>query len=230
MAAQHILDSHIHLMPGFGMGGFSPTEYKAAVATSQSSIKVRSLEYPSLLNYSSPDSSPGLATKYQVDGFVYVETNRGVRAGKEIAQWASEPLKELAMLKRIVEGTPQTGEGTVGDGRLVKGIVAWAPIDRGFQTFQDYIAIAQKTAGKETWSRVKGFRFMLEMLFTEARFKTVLEDPQTIRTLASFGETWAFDVGVNTHNGGVWQLERAATFIEAVSKTAKTRFVISKST
>jgi hypothetical protein len=168
--------------------------------------------------------SPG----YQVDGFVFVETGQTARAGNDIQTWAAGPLGELSFLKGVVEGTPSPGQVTISkDASLLKGIVAWAPIDRGLEAFQEYLKVAEKTAGKETWSRVKGFRYMLQGIRSEQKFKSFVEDPKVIKVLQAFGESYTFDVAVDQHHGGVWQLELVANFIETVSNSSKTRFILS---
>jgi L-rhamnono-1,4-lactonase len=114
----------------------------------------------------------------------------------------------------------------------MKGIVVWAPIDRGVEAFQEYLEAAEKTAGKETWSRVEGFSYMLQGIRTETSFKKMVEDPAVVQTLRAMGEScFSFDIGVDAHHGGVWQLEWAAGLMEAVSNSTtgmKTRFILSK--
>jgi L-rhamnono-1,4-lactonase len=168
---------------------------------------------------------------YTTDGFVWIETDaKSFGGGATVDKWASAQLNELSYLKGIVEGTSTGGALTVTtNGNLMKGIVPWAPIDRGVEGFQEYLKAAEQKAGKETWSRVKGFRFLLQNIFSEAKFKTLTEDPKTIKVLQSFGDKYSFDVGVDTHRAGPWQLERVASLIDAVSASSKTKFILSKS-
>jgi L-rhamnono-1,4-lactonase len=209
MALQHILDSHMHLFPPL-FPGMAPmnsiADYKTTISRAQS-------------------------PKYQVDGFIWIETDARSRPGTTIEQWASGPLDELKYLKGIVEGAPTGSQITInsiGNGDMMKGIVPWAPIDRGLQAFLEYLKVAEKIAGKETWSKVKGFRYLLQGIRNEQKFRSLVEDPKVVEVLQHFGNSYTFDVGVDQHHGGVWQLERVAGLIDAVSNSSKTRFVLGK--
>jgi L-rhamnono-1,4-lactonase len=208
MALQHILDSHMHLFPPL-FAGMAPmnsiTDYKTTISKAQSS-------------------------SFQVDGFIWIETDARSRPGNTVEQWASGPLDELKYLKGIVEGASTGDKLTIngnGNGNMMKGIVPWAPIDRGLEAFLEYLKVAEKTAGKETWSRVKGFRYLLQGIRNEQKFKSLVEDPKVVEVLKNFGDSYTFDIGVDQHHGGVWQLERVAGLIDAVSNSSKTRFVLS---
>jgi L-rhamnono-1,4-lactonase len=168
---------------------------------------------------------------YTTDGFVWIETDaKSFGGGTTVDKWASAQLGELTYLKGIVEGTSTGGALTVTtNGNLMKGIVPWAPINRGVEGFQEYLKAAEQKAGKETWSRVKGFRYLLQGIYSEASFKKLVEDPNTIKVLQSFGDQYSFDVGVDLHRAGAWQLERVAGLIDAVSASSKTKFILSKS-
>jgi L-rhamnono-1,4-lactonase len=213
MALQHILDSHMHLFNGgmFGsMAKNSISDYRTIVTNAQ-------------------------APNYQVDGFIFVETGQNARPGSDVQKWAAGPLDELSFLKGIVEGTsttPTVATGPKNNGDLMKGIVAWAPINRGVEAFQEYLKAAEKTAGNKTWSRVKGFRYLLQGIRSESSFKKMVEDPAVVKTLSAMGEAgYSFDIGVDAHHGGVWQLERVAGLMETVSDSTtgvKTRFILSK--
>jgi L-rhamnono-1,4-lactonase len=148
--------------------------------------------------------------------------------------WADEPLSELSFLRRIVEGElgPDVGF-EAGDGRLMSGIVAWAPLDRGLTAFRQYIHVAELHAGKATWAKVCGFRFLLQGITDRAAFRDLVEDQKTVNTLREFASSsWAFDVGVDQRQVGTWQLEMVADLIERVHDglpvERKVVFVLSK--
>lgn len=191
--------------------------------------------------------NPGerLARQYSIDDYklaagvsdptrielVYVETDRRIKPGDRVQDWALEPLQEIAFLRRIVEGDASLGEGfTDRDSLLLKGIVAWAPLNKGVQGFEEYIQEAKRTAGQPTWDRVKGFRFLLQGIKDQTTFQDIVKSQEVRDILKSFGKTWSFDVGVDQRQGGVWQLEMVAELIESVSTDSKNEvfFVLSK--
>ncbi|KAF1988557.1 hypothetical protein K402DRAFT_351794 [Aulographum hederae CBS 113979] len=211
MRPQKIIDSHIHLWPQSASNNASHGWMKEGEhLTRQFSVE----------DYLRASHVPDSDVDVEVDGFVYIETDRRVAEGDDVREWAAEPLKELGWLRRMVEGTPENGEGHASEHcRLVKGIVAWAPLDRGVEGFQDYLEAAREAAGEETFDRIRGFRYLLQGIHDEAKFKTLVASDGFIQTLKCFmkdGNDFTFDIGVDQHSGGVWQLEMAAEMMEKV--------------
>lgn len=86
------------------------------------------------------------------------------------------------------------------------------------------MALAERTAGAETWSRIKGFRYLLQGITDRAEFeKLVFSDDfiSILKSLRGNGREFSFDVGVDQHSGGVWQLEAFAEVIERVHAGVK---------
>jgi len=227
---QLILDSHIHLWPGTAANPQSHGwMHPGAHLTRQYSIK----DY--LIALSASDNH---VRKYNVAGFVYVETDRVVgqidTGDADVQNWAAEPLNEIAFLRRIVEGKPGEGKEFVGPHfDLLKAIVAWAPFHRGFTSFSSYLTVAKEVAGHETWSRIKGFRFLLQGIRDEGKYYQLVSSPNFVEILQHLGkEGLSFDVGVDQRQGGIWQLEHFANVIEMVHdgvlSREKTVFILSK--
>jgi L-rhamnono-1,4-lactonase len=225
MPTQRILDSHIHLWPA---NAANPQSHgwmqDGAHLTRQYSIQ----------DYLSATASA--SGNYNLMGFVYVETDRFIdrdeNKKEDISQWAAEPLRELAFLRRIIDGKPEKGEGfDASQSRLLKGIVAWAPLDRGLDVFQEYIKIAEEVVGS---GRIKGFRFLLQGIRDKTRFEEVVTDPGFVDALRLMGrKKWNFDIGVDQRQGGNWQLEIIPDVIKRVHEGAnhadKAVFVLSTS-
>lgn len=165
-------------------------------------------------------ASPAAAAA--VRGAVYVETDRRRGGGAGVREWAAGPLAELADLRAVVEGA--------GDGGFVRGVVAWAPVDRGGGAFEEYVREAERVAGPAVWARVVGFRFLLQGIAGRARFSEVALSEGCVGVLRGFGARWCFDVGVDQRGGGVWQVETAVEMVERVREGAEgkeVRFILS---
>lgn len=158
-----------------------------------------------------------------LSGFVYVETDRRLdafNAHDENFDWANETFEEVKWLRRIVEGKPDEGEGFEKEhGNMMKGAVIWAPVHQGVDVFRRYVALARQIAGEETWKRVKGFRFLLQGILDQQEFKKLVLSEDFADVLEEMGSMGlSFDVGVDTHRGGPWQLEMATDAIESLRK------------
>lgn len=140
----------------------------------------------------------------KVDGVVYVETDRRYDAPSgDLAHWARNPLDEVKFVRSIVEG--EYGER---DSCILRGIVLWAPMNQSPATLQEWLHLAEQTAGAETWKRVKGFRFLLQAIHDQDKFKELVLGEDFAANLKILGERGlSFDVGVDQHSGGSWQLE-----------------------
>ncbi|KAH8601684.1 hypothetical protein B0O99DRAFT_588870 [Bisporella sp. PMI_857] len=191
-----VIDSHIHLFPS------SELDTLAWCKPSNPLYKQHSLD-----EYALATGSPS-----SLEGFIFLETDRKHDldlGAKDGSGWAM-PLMEIDWLKRIALGTPKEGEGhTPEQGKLCLGIVPWAPVPSGEGPLERYVKEAERTAG-ESWGKVKGFRYLVQ----ERPRGTMLEEKfiDGLRWLGRKG--FVFDLGVNQHDGGKWQLEEAVDMIE----------------
>ncbi|GAM87424.1 hypothetical protein ANO11243_054480 [Dothideomycetidae sp. 11243] len=160
---------------------------------------------------------------------IYIETDRRYlfQEPLPVKEWATGPLDEIKYLRSVVEEESQ-------DADMLAAIVLWAPLDRGEAVFHEWLELAERSAGPPTWQKVKGFRFLLQAIRSSAEFeKLVLSEP-FIRILAKLGSIdrgFAFDVGIDQHHGGVWQLEVWQEVLQRVADTdarSPTTFILSK--
>ncbi|KAK3402875.1 hypothetical protein B0T20DRAFT_9885 [Sordaria brevicollis] len=186
-----IIDSHIHLYPQ------SEIETHKWFAEDNPLAKQHSIQ-----EYQAATGAPG-----NLQGFVFIEVDRKNDDAKD---W-THPLQEIAWLRRIVTGQPKEGEGhTAEDGRDCLGIVPWAPVVLGAAKLEEYLAAAEKEAGRETWAKVKGFRYLLQ----DKPNGTALSD-EFIEGLKLLGrKKFVFDLGVDQHKRGRIQLEEAVEMID----------------
>ncbi|KAG7288591.1 hypothetical protein NEMBOFW57_004944 [Staphylotrichum longicolle] len=139
-----IIDSHIHLYPSTELASLAwchPTHPLHA----QRSVA----EF-----HAATGSPPNLA------GFLFVETDRQPTAAA--ADFAG-PLQEIAFMRRLATGDPRPGEGhTPADAKLCLGFVPWAPMTLGARGRRRLEGISRAGGWEETWSRVKGWRYLLQ--------------------------------------------------------------------
>lgn len=170
-----------------------------------------------LSDYYRAASQPPVSTSDpQVRGVVYVETDRWLESptGRSLEQWAHQPLEEIKFLRSIVEG--EYGEQ---DSKTLLGIVPWAPVDQGVEVFEEWMSLAERTAGAETWKRIKGFRHLLQGITDKNEFERLVFSDGFIAILKALrgkGREFSFDVGVDQHSGGIWQLEALVEVIKRV--------------
>jgi hypothetical protein len=210
-----ILDSHIHLFPA------SELTTLAWAEPSNPLYKQHSLD-----EYTTATASASSS----LEGFIFLETDRinDLAAGEKDGSGWTHPLQEVSWLKRIALGLPREGEGhTEEHAKLCKAIVPWAPVPSGAEVLERYVERVREEAG-EAWGKVKGFRFLVQ---DKAR-GTMLEEKfvEGVRWLGRKG--LVFDLGVDLHSGGRWQLEEAAEMMErvhdGVSEEEKVTVVISE--
>lgn len=175
--------------------------------------------------YQASEHVGGPSTK--VEGVVYIETDRRYNdPSEDLATWARGPLDEVKFVRSIVEG--KYGER---DGKMLLGIVLWAPMDQKPGVLEEWLRLAEQTAGPETWKRVKGFRFLLQAIQDKSKFKHLVLSPDFITNLKMLGKVgFSFDVGVDQHSGGAEQLELIFQTMELahekVKPEAKVIFII----
>lgn len=193
-------------------------------------------------------------------GFIYVETDRRLPSAepsisdsntseseirKELESWVKEPLDELRFLRRMAEGTPDEGDGFWGQeewGRMF-GCVIYAPFHLEPRVFDVYMTVAKEVAGEKLWSKVVGFRYLLQGKGEGAVSKMLQErggwwtsNLCSLKALQGTSEAWCFDVGVDTHRDGVEPMEAVAGLIKRIrahedredASGKRVKFVLSK--
>ncbi|EME83387.1 uncharacterized protein MYCFIDRAFT_99525, partial [Pseudocercospora fijiensis CIRAD86] len=219
MAPRCVLDSHIHLWPEH----MCNEEGHAWMTPGMPLAKEHLLSH----YYAASKQDGSSETDFEVTGVVYVETDvRYSPPWGEVKDWAKGPLDEIKFLRDCAEG--KYGER---DSKMLLAIVAWAPMDQSTEVLEEWLRLAEEAAGPETWKRVKGVRFLLQAILDEEKFKTLVSSRHFINNLKLLGKrSFAFDVGVDQHSGGIWQLElisRAMTTAHVdVSEDEKVTFVL----
>jgi L-rhamnono-1,4-lactonase len=226
-----ILDTHIHLWPSTSI---SPTNHGWMTPGHRLAKRHGISDY-----HTATSSSP-----VKPAAFIYVETDRYLPAPRpeiteeeledartrddyqvttqKLANWAHEPLEELRFLRRIMEGKPEEGDGLQpGDGDKMVGCVIWAPFHLPAALFDFYMGIAEQVAGRQLWQRVVGFRYLVQGIKDETTFRQLVGSENWLRNILRLrsgrgGRGWAFDIGVDTHGSGVWQVEAAADMVEKI--------------
>lgn len=220
MAPQEVIDSHIHLWPKEtsneeGHAWMTPADMPLAK--------------PHLLPdyYRAAKQEGASDADVDVKGVVYIETDvRYDPPSGDLATWAKGPLNEILFLREVVEG--RYGEQ---DARMLLGLVPWVPIDQPTGVLEEYLVLAKDMAGPQAWPRVKGFRFLLQGIVDRVTFEKLVFSDNFIANLKLLGKRGlSFDVGVDQHSGGVWQLEAMARAMEmahdGVPENKKVCFVI----
>lgn len=190
-----IIDSHIHLYPA------SELETLAWNSPSNPLYNQRSLA-----EYETDTGAPS-----NLEGFIFLETDRihDLEAGLRDGSGWEMPLKEVAWLKRIALGVPKDGEGhTAEHKRFCLAIIPWAPIPSGAEALERYVGEVEKHAGG-SFTKIKGFRYLVQ---DKPRGTMLGEDfVGSLKWLGKKG--YVFDLGIDQHRGGRWQLEEAVEMI-----------------
>jgi L-rhamnono-1,4-lactonase len=203
MASRAVIDSHIHLWPESASNENGHSWMKPGMPLAKQHI------LPDYYQASRQDTTEhGDVT---VDGVVYVETDRHYETPSEdLADWASNPLDEVKFVRKIVDG----GYGE-RDSRMLLGIVLWAPMNQSPEVLKEWLHLAEEAAGPETWKRVKGFRFLLQAIHDQDKFKQLVLGDDFAANLKILGQRgFSFDIGVDQHSGGPWQLELVYTAMQ----------------
>jgi L-rhamnono-1,4-lactonase len=233
-----ILDTHIHLWPSTAL-----TPKNHAWMTDPPHILTKRHGISDYLRVA-PD----------VDGFVYVETDRYLPSalpdinidGDEVDEealrvWCKEPLEEIKFLRRVVEGEADEEIDGVGTGQeeRMKGVVLFAPFHLLPRHFLTYMRIARETAGPALWRKVVGFRYLLQGK-GEGEVEKLVLSADWISNLLSLSKSaehggkaggWVFEVGADVHRDGTAGLEAIVKMVREVRKResdqAPVRFVLS---
>ncbi|KAL8702130.1 MAG: hypothetical protein Q9201_004564 [Fulgogasparrea decipioides] len=213
MLAGDIVDSHIHLFPRAELQSLAWCK-EGHPLYGQHSIE----EYL--------EATKGLSrvSDQKVQGFIFIETDRKSHLENE-AGW-NEPLRELDWIKRVADGTPQSGEGHEPQhAHLCLGAVLWAPLPAGVDAVKRYVDKATERASS-TWQLVRGFRYLVQ-----DKPRGVMLTHSFIDALRWMGRNgFTFDLGVDARSGGHWQLHEAIEMItrahEGLSEVEKVKLVI----
>lgn len=209
-----IIDSHIHLYPA------AELETLAWCKPSNPLHRQHSLD-----EYTAATGAPA-----SLEGFIFLETDRkhDLKLGAQDGRGWEMPLMEVDWLKRIALGTPRAGEGhTAEHKKLCLAIIPWAPVPSGVAVMERYLKEVEKHAG-DSFGKIKGFRYLVQ----DKPRGTMLQRGfiEGLKLLGKKG--YVFDLGVDQHSGGKWQLEEAVAMIEEVhegeEEKDKLTFVISK--
>ena len=209
-----IIDSHIHVYPASEAPNLAWYNANSPISSTQHSLD----------EYSAATSSPP-----ELEGFVFLETDRicDVPSGEADGSGWEGPLMEVDWIRRVAVGAPREGEGHDESHKsLVQGIVPWAPMPSGPEVMGRFIARAREVAG-EAAGKICGYRYLVQ----DKPAGTMLEG-KFIESLKLLGrEKMTFDLGVDQHSGGDWQLEEAVEMIrlahEGVEDGEKVKIVIS---
>ncbi|KAF1353758.1 hypothetical protein BDV97DRAFT_367329 [Delphinella strobiligena] len=212
MAPSSIIDSHIHLWPESAANSASHGWMNDGHMLAKQHV------VPDYLHAARQDSEHEHPPR--VRGVVYIETDRRLfgASDRKLYDWARQPIEEIRFLRSVVEN-----KYGANDSQLLLGLVPWAPLNQGVSVFEDWLEHAEQIAGPETWARVKGFRFLLQGITDRKEFEGLIFSRDFISILKSFrgnGRNYSFDVGIDQHSGGVWQLEAFAKVIEQVQSQA----------
>ncbi|KAK1066046.1 L-rhamnono-gamma-lactonase [Friedmanniomyces endolithicus] len=105
---------------------------------------------------------------------------------------------------------------------MLLGVVPWAPMHQPPRVLEKYLNLAQERAGLDTWRRVKGFRFLLQFYHDPAKFRELVLIADFIANLKLLGKRgFSFDMGVDQHRAGVWQLEMMSEAMHRAQEGAK---------
>ncbi|KAK3067982.1 L-rhamnono-gamma-lactonase [Teratosphaeriaceae sp. CCFEE 6253] len=186
------------------------------------------LAKPHLLEkYYAVSDQSSLDADVKVRGVVYVETDVSYDdPTDDVATWARGPLDEIGFLRDVVEG-----RYTDRDGEMLLGLVPWAPMHQTTHVLEEYLKLVEKRAGPHAWGRVKGFRFLLQSLLEPEDFTKLTSGDDFIANLQLLGRKgFSFDVGVDQHRAGAWQMEAMAQAMQKahadVAEGEKVIFVI----
>ena len=209
-----IIDSHIHIYPASEAQTLAWHDPNSPLSANQHSLD----------EYTAATTSPP-----ELEGFVFLETDRknDLESGAEDGSGWAAPLMEVDWIRRVAVGAPKEGEGhDESHAKLVQGFVPWAPLPSGAAVMERYVAKAREAAG-EAEKKLSGFRYLVQ-----SKPPGTMLGEGFIEGLKFLGrEKLTFDLGVDQHNGGDWQLEEAVKMVtlahEGVDDAQKVRIVIS---
>ncbi|KAF7593386.1 hypothetical protein BBP40_011575 [Aspergillus hancockii] len=201
-----IVDSHIHLFPESHLKTLVWYTPNSPLGSQHSIDEYRHATTSSATN-------PSTANPTYLRGFIFLETDRISSVSETEAGW-SHALDEVSFLARIITGAPVPGEGhRDADRDLCLGIVPWAPVPGGPDALQKYMGLVrERTQTEDVWKKVRGVRYLFQ-----DKPRGVMLQEEVVEGLKWLGrEKLVFDLGVDTRQGGFWQLREAAEMMRRV--------------
>lgn len=207
-----IIDSHIHLYP----------------SSELSTLAWCAPGNPIGSQHSLDEYTAATHSYRSLEGFIFVETDRkhDLEAGIRDGTGWEYPLMEVDWLRRIALGEPRPGEGhEVHHKDSVLAIVPWAPLPSGVEALEKYVGMVKEKAG-ESWGRIKGWRYLVQ-----DKEQGVMVKHDFIEGLRWLGKRgWAFDIGIDHHRGGDWQLEETLEMVkrahDGIQEAEKVTFIL----
>lgn len=152
--------------------------------------------------------------RFSITGLIWIEADAKYELDKGL-EGVKAPIEECKFVSRYNTGTLE-GEGTTRPD-FVKILVPWAPIPWGDRVGA-YVEALEKELGPE-FLKVKAFRFLLQ-----DKPPQTMTDPKFIEGLEWLDKNdYAFDWGIDIHNGGLWQFQE---LLEVFQKVPNVRYII----
>ncbi|EPS44807.1 hypothetical protein H072_1207 [Dactylellina haptotyla CBS 200.50] len=152
-------------------------------------------------------------------GFVFVETDRKYTDPKDPSEDLAAWQHVLEEYRYLLQLSKDGGDG----GKLVRGIVPWAPIHLGREVMERYTkllgSVDAEVYGGEKHSLLVGFRYLIQ-----DKPKGTIIAPAFVEGLKYLRDTgMVFDLGIDVNRNSLWQFEEALT---ALSQVEGLRIVI----
>ncbi|QIW99097.1 hypothetical protein AMS68_004615 [Peltaster fructicola] len=192
-----VIDSHVHLWP--------------QSMADESGHRWMTPGMPLAKEHNLADYLTAVQHTYSPDlfgGFIFVETDpRHEHSDSTLAERYRGPLDEIRFLQAEISKPDFR--------RLLVAAVIWAPLLESTIDLRSWLSMAQQVAGEVLWPRVRGFRYLLQDITDRARFEQLVCHGSFVENLKVLGQkNFAFDVGVDQHSGGIWQLYLVADAIK----------------
>jgi L-rhamnono-1,4-lactonase len=141
-----------------------------------------------------------VSDQLEVQGVIFMETD--VQSGLDEDDWVFA-VEEYAYVSAL------------GDG-FIRAMIPWAPVPVGAKGLSKYV---DRLKTKGSYKNVKGFRYLLQ----DKPSGTMLQQG-FIEGLNWLGEQgYTFDLGIDMHSAGVWQLEE---FAEVDKRTENVTYIV----
>ncbi|SGZ58610.1 CIC11C00000005781 [Sungouiella intermedia] len=196
-----IVDTHVHLMAD--VHDYWNWNYPHPLAGNHR-----------LDEYAAESHDLSTKSRFTVDGLIWIEADAKYEIDKGL-DGVRNPIEECQFVLRYISGT-RSGEGTT-NAEFIKALVPWAPIPWGYKV-QLYVDELKKELGQE-FSHVKAFRFLVQ-----DKPSGTIVDSEFIDGLRWMdAHNYAFDWGIDVHNGGLWQFRES---LEVFNKVPHLRYII----
>lgn len=152
---------------------------------------------------------------FLVKGVVFVESDRKSSA----SDW-QRPVEEYEYVSRVARCCETQQEGPSDFGHLLVAMVPWAPVIAGKAAMEEYIG-SLKRAEPLSFDKIKGFRYLVQDKPQGTMIKSEFVDG--LKVLGEKG--YAFDLGIDTRSGGIWQLQEAVQLVRSAPEVV---YIVSK--